>query len=418
MVIPLTKTEQLTTTAADYSGVPETLTFESGDTEKTFTFTAIDDEDDNWESVKITLGTLPAGVSEGTNGETIVSITDDELSVDEQKACDDAAVWCAKVKFAMSTSNDHGRKMGLGYHPTQDPYTYPNSSLKEDNFTFRGRNYRVWYVLTWPGVDPATEPRPQFGIPERSRFSVHIGEGTGNEATEGVPEAHYEDWTLHIDGTELRFTDIEAHNQGAFVWLDIDFHELYKTWEDDTEYSIWLEETPLSERKEQPAATPSSPRYLRIQSMDQLLVVNWKEPANDGNSQLTEYKVQWKENAENIDEDDEKIVAHNEGYTGALTFIPGPQNMTVYAVRIIAVNGEGDSPPSDIHFGMPQPHTPELTESTVNADTLTMTYDTNLDTNSPPSKDHFWVSVNGGLRTITGISISAGMSRSRLSPAL
>ncbi len=92
--------------------------------------------------------------------------------------------------------------------------------------------------------------------------------------------------------------------------------------------------------------------------------------------------------------------------------------MTVYAVRIIAVNGEVDSPPSDIHFGMPQPHTPELTESTVNADTLTMTYDTNLDTNSPPSKDHFWVSVNGGMRTITGISISAGMSRSRLSPAL
>ncbi len=184
-MIPLTKTEQLTTTAADYSGVPETLTFESGDTEKTFTFTAIDDEDDNWESVKITLGTLPAGVSEGTNGGTIVSITDDELSVDEQKACDDAAVWCAKVKFAMSTSNDHGRKMGLGYHPTQDPYTYPNSSLKEDNFTFRGRNYRAWYVLTWPGVDPATEPRPQFGIPERSRFSVHIGEGTRNEATGG-----------------------------------------------------------------------------------------------------------------------------------------------------------------------------------------------------------------------------------------
>ena len=80
VVIPITKTEQGGATSADYSGVPASVTFNSGDTSKSFTFTAAQDtEDDDGESVKLAIGTpLPARVSEGTTGETTVNIGDDD----------------------------------------------------------------------------------------------------------------------------------------------------------------------------------------------------------------------------------------------------------------------------------------------------------------------------------------------------
>ena len=77
--IPLTVTAQGGITAADYSGVPTTVTFNSGDTTKSFIFaTAQDDVDDDGESVKIAFDVLPNGVSAGTNNETTISITDDD----------------------------------------------------------------------------------------------------------------------------------------------------------------------------------------------------------------------------------------------------------------------------------------------------------------------------------------------------
>ena len=78
--IPITTTDQDGATGADYSGVPVNVTFNSGDTQQTFTFTATQDaEDDDDESVKLAFGTLPNGVTAGTPGETTVSITDDDV---------------------------------------------------------------------------------------------------------------------------------------------------------------------------------------------------------------------------------------------------------------------------------------------------------------------------------------------------
>ena len=61
-------TDQDGASPADYSGVPASVTFDSGEVLKTFTFSATqDDVDDDGESVKLTFGTpLPARVSAGT----------------------------------------------------------------------------------------------------------------------------------------------------------------------------------------------------------------------------------------------------------------------------------------------------------------------------------------------------------------
>ena len=79
VTIPITKADQGGATAADYSGVPEDLTFDAGDTEKSITFGATMDSIDDGEPVKLGFGTLPMGVPPGTNDETTVSITDDDL---------------------------------------------------------------------------------------------------------------------------------------------------------------------------------------------------------------------------------------------------------------------------------------------------------------------------------------------------
>ena len=80
VTVPVSAAGQNGASAADYSGVPASVTFNSGDTSKSFTFTAAaDDVDDDGESVALAFGTLPAGVTAGTTGTATVSITDGDL---------------------------------------------------------------------------------------------------------------------------------------------------------------------------------------------------------------------------------------------------------------------------------------------------------------------------------------------------
>ena len=81
VVIPIEKTNEGGATSADYSGVPQSVTFGSGDTSKSFTFTAeTDTVDDDGESVKLSFGaTLPTGVTAGTPATSTVTITDDDV---------------------------------------------------------------------------------------------------------------------------------------------------------------------------------------------------------------------------------------------------------------------------------------------------------------------------------------------------
>ena len=79
--IPITKTEQDGASSADYSGVPDNVTFNAGETSKTISFAATQDtENDDGESVKLAFGNITdAQVSAGTPAETTVSITDDDV---------------------------------------------------------------------------------------------------------------------------------------------------------------------------------------------------------------------------------------------------------------------------------------------------------------------------------------------------
>ena len=81
VIIPITTVNQGTASDADYSGVPSGVTFQSGETSKSFDFSATQDtEDDDGESVRLGFGSMPdARVSAGTPDETTVNITDDDI---------------------------------------------------------------------------------------------------------------------------------------------------------------------------------------------------------------------------------------------------------------------------------------------------------------------------------------------------
>ena len=80
VVVPISATNQGGATSADYS-VPASVTFNSGETSKTITFTATDDTDhDDGEWVELTFGTLPSRVTAGITSTATVSINDDDTT--------------------------------------------------------------------------------------------------------------------------------------------------------------------------------------------------------------------------------------------------------------------------------------------------------------------------------------------------
>ena len=79
VTVLLTATNRGGAGADDYSGVPASVTFASGDTEQTFTLTATQDTvDDDGESVLLGFGDLPERVAPGATATSEVAIVDDD----------------------------------------------------------------------------------------------------------------------------------------------------------------------------------------------------------------------------------------------------------------------------------------------------------------------------------------------------
>ena len=150
VVIPIEKTNQGGATTADYSGVPQNVTFDSGDTSKSFTFTAeTDTVDDDGESVKLSFGaSLPDGVSAGTTDEATVTITDDDVpsvtvrfgsaayTVAESDDPDTPDVTENTVEVTVTLSADPERTVVIPIEKTNQGATTADYSGVPQNVTF------------------------------------------------------------------------------------------------------------------------------------------------------------------------------------------------------------------------------------------------------------------------------------------
>ena len=405
IVVPITASGMDGASSADWTGVPSDVTFASGDTQKTFTVMAYDDQvEDDGETVELGFGALPAGVAKGTPSVATVELMNMELPT-----CA-AAVWCATVEFADTASKDWERMgLGLGYHTTQEPYLR-YSSLSDNRFTFRGKEYQVWSMFTTPGTHPYVDPGSPGRIPEYSTFAIRVMEVVGGKLENRVDREHQRDWTLYIDGIALPFTDKLNGSGNSVIWQHPDLQDLYASWTDGDTYEVMIVEDPVDARPAPAETVPMSPKYLRVIPGDGVLTTIWRIPHEDGNSDITHYRLQWKLGTQSWGNPNaiEEATVQTPGRRDTQVFhmITGLSNYALYTLRVIAVNGVGDSQPSAEHFGMPQEDSLDIADTVVNGNQLTITYERALDGSSIPSLESFQVLVNGGPRNVTGVSIS------------
>ena len=233
VTIPITKANQDGATSADYSGVPANVVFNANDTEKSFTFSATaDDANDDGESVKLTFGsTLPAGVSEGSTKETVVSITDDDVpSVEvsfEQGSYTVAEGGSVTVKVQLDAAPERTvtiplTKAGQGGATSADYSGVPanvvfNASDTEKTFDFSaasdsdnddGESVKLGFESLPSDVSTASPAQAVVAIHD----SIHVSfEESYYEAYEGGAGAKV---TVKLDGPALAETTISITATG------------------------------------------------------------------------------------------------------------------------------------------------------------------------------------------------------------
>ena len=189
VVIPITKMEQDGATSADYSRLPANVIFVNGDTEESFTFSAVQDTvDDDDESVKLGFGTLPNAVTEGTYNEATVSITDDDnplvevsfelatYSVDEGSTVDVKVILSAAPERQIVipiTTTDQDDASSADYSPLPADVTFASGET-EKTLTFTATQDTV--------DDDGESVKLSFGSPLPNRVS----EGTTDETTVAI----------------------------------------------------------------------------------------------------------------------------------------------------------------------------------------------------------------------------------------
>ncbi len=136
--IPLTHTPGTGATAADYSGVPESVTFASGETEKTFAVSATDDDvDEDEETVTLGFGTRPDGVTLGSQSSATVTLADD----------DERGVTVTPTALTVDEGGDETYTVVLDSEPTADvavTVTVPQDtdvSVDKTSLTFTAGNW-------------------------------------------------------------------------------------------------------------------------------------------------------------------------------------------------------------------------------------------------------------------------------------
>ena len=150
---------------------------------------------------------------------------------------------------------------------------------------------------------------------------------------------------------------------------------------------------------------PDAPGAPEVSAHDSTsLAVAWTEPASDGGSAVTGYKLQWKEAADSWDtpEDVSEAAATGTSYT-----ITGLTGGTEYSVRVLAINDVGESLPSEDGSGTPRETVPpELSEASVDGAALTLAFSEDLTETPLPAVNTFRVNVGEDTRGVDSLEIS------------
>ena len=212
VTVPILKANQNGASAGDYS-VPAQVVFNSGDTEKTIAFEAVDDTvDDDGESVQLSLGTLPPGVTDGTHDSAVVNIVDDDgpaVTVSFEQATYSVAEG-ASESIKLTLSADPERTVTVPILPvshggaTSADYSVPaqvvfNSGDTEKTIAFAavddtvdddGESVRLWLGTLPPGVTGGTHGSAVVNITDDDDPAVTVSfEQDSYSVAEGASES-------------------------------------------------------------------------------------------------------------------------------------------------------------------------------------------------------------------------------------
>ena len=219
VVIPMETDHQGGATAADYSGVPSSVTFAAGDRFKSFTFMATDDtEDDDDESVKLSFGTMPdARITPGTPDEVTLNIVDDD---DPQ-----VSVRFVQAAYSVAEGEEQAVRVTLSANPERT-VVIPLAAMEQDGassadysgvpssvtFAAGDRSKSFTFMATDDDVgDDGESVLLRFGtLPSR------VNAGSPNEAT--VTIRQFSDEFILDCNTSVWCADLEFADQSMLDW--------------------------------------------------------------------------------------------------------------------------------------------------------------------------------------------------------
>ena len=161
VALPIGRAARGGASESDYSGVPTHVVFHSGETRKTFTVRATDDAiDDDGESVELSFGPLPDGVSLSSPATTTISLLDDDqggLSVPASLYLDEGGTATYPVVLKSRPTGTVTVEVSV---PTGAPLTATPGSL-----TFTTANWdRARNVTVTAPLDGDQTPNPPVNI--------------------------------------------------------------------------------------------------------------------------------------------------------------------------------------------------------------------------------------------------------------
>ena len=211
VTIPLSKTEQGGVDPPDYSGVPSSVTFHEGQTSRTFTFTAAQDtEDDDGESVKLTFGTLPARVSEGTTDETTVTIGDD----------DDPRVTVGFGAYTYEIAEGSTRVFTVALNGD------PERTITVPVVVAANQGYTIHRIRLASGVYPEMDNPWSRSLQDEAVLSFSIGHGASRTPPS---QDHYRDWVLYLDDVTLPLSQATRFGRD-FQWHGSAIQQIFADW--------------------------------------------------------------------------------------------------------------------------------------------------------------------------------------------
>ena len=390
VAIPVTKTNQGGATAADYSGVPASVTFNSGDTEQTFTFTAAQDTaDDDGESVELGFGSsLPAGVSEGSPSETTVSIRDDDdpqVTVSFGASTYTAAEGgTATVTVTLSadpertvevriTTTNQGGASAADYSGVPATVTFNSGdtsktitfSATQDTLDDDGESVLLGFGTLPGGITATTgeaatttvritdDDDPVKVSFDSATYTREVDENTGADQDVGSPvtasDTQSDALTYTLGGADAASFEIASTSGQIQTKAGVTYdHEAKSTYtvtvtaSDGKGGTATAAVTITINDLDEPPLAPDQPIAVAVPRTYHQISVRWFPPENSGRPEITGYDVQY----EDYDPEISGFVWLDgpQDVHGTSAIITNLFHSATYTVRVRAKNDEGDSP--------------------------------------------------------------------------